>query len=1158
MTNTILPSSRLNCSDPAAPARCRKRRLHALGAAMSSYFGADRTCRGASSLRTVLACIFGLCGFALLQAAPTASFTSIPATVYISQPIFISVSGYSDGMNPVTSITLYRNGTQIGRTTGSDYYSLTVSLTDTAPSTAQTVTYTAVADDDNYSSPTASATVSVLSHDQQTLTLVGATSQVYGTEQVLSTTGGSGSGAVSYAIVNQSAAGVATLTGSGLIARSGTGWVMVQATKASDGTYNAATSNTVTVTFSKAALTITANDASRAYGANNPTFIATYTGLMPGDTASVVSGLTLSSSATSTSNSGSYAIAASGATASNYNITLVNGSLTVTKAYATITLSGFSQTYDGSAKPVTATTSPANLGVVITYNGSTTAPPAIGSYSVVAAINDSNYQGSATGILAISSSGQTTQLAATGYGYDGTTGRLKCVLAGSTIFDYAYHTGSDLVETVTQRNGSFQRHNYWASFRDVTDVVSTTWGSTAKATFTYGYDWNPRQTCESVTGDLLGQLDPGNTNALMGRYLYTARSELDIVYQNRLTDTNALSNPGLNIGTEMADHFRYWSYDNALNRTTEARHSPWSTTYTTNANNQYTALSGSQTVASITYDADGNITGDGVWNYIWDDENRLRQMTDVNDGNHWISFKYDYQNRRVEKAVKQNGTTTTTRYLWEGSNMVAEFNPASSSTMTATYLWGLDTSGSLGGAGGVGGLLMVTQSGGNAFPVYDSNGNVRAYLNGSGGFAAVFDHGTFGEKLSSSVTGSYFFRFASKYYDEETGLYQYNERYYSPNLGRFINRDPIEEGGGVNLYGYCANDGINQSDYLGMDPPYDGNIYSGSNGGNNGNPTSGGGSSGSSSDVNIPIPNIQVFPPVIVTQNPGSSPQLTASSSLLDISNAALKNYPILQAGYMASTPSRYPQPKVLYTSDPNHDPYQIGPGFIFVFQYKASTTTASPASTTKTDAPSTDSTSLAVSPSTLKYGNATWDRNNLDGIFAPQRMVTSTVTGRTHLESSDAGYPGDPVFAGQVARASIIAASIGLPGSGAVLLARTAIGRLILYAIGLGQFAAHPDDPLNSIGVLPGGPAAKILLSEEQGVLAVVKDGVILAQTGDVMLSHAEFVRRTVGTLPAGAEVVTIGKLEGQIIAIRSPTFHVRQLPASQATQQAAKAAFK
>lgn len=52
---------------------------------------------------------------------------------------------------------------------------------------------------------------------------------------------------------------------------------------------------------------------------------------------------------------------------------------------------------------------------------------------------------------------------------------------------------------------------------------------------------------------------------------------------------------------------------------------------------------------------------------------------------------------------------------------------------------------------------------------------------------------------------------------KQTGLVYYGHRYYSPNLGRFINRDPIEEQGGINLYSFVGNNAVNSWDYLGMD-----------------------------------------------------------------------------------------------------------------------------------------------------------------------------------------------------------------------------------------------------------------------------------------------------------------------------------------------------
>jgi hypothetical protein len=77
------------------------------------------------------------------------------------------------------------------------------------------------------------------------------------------------------------------------------------------------------------------------------------------------------------------------------------GTLVIDKASAGVGLGSLSQTYDGTAKAATATTTPSGLAVSFTYDGSATAPAGAGSYAVVGTINDANYQGSATGTLVI-------------------------------------------------------------------------------------------------------------------------------------------------------------------------------------------------------------------------------------------------------------------------------------------------------------------------------------------------------------------------------------------------------------------------------------------------------------------------------------------------------------------------------------------------------------------------------------------------------------------------------------------------------------------------------------------------------------------------------------------------------------------------------------
>ena len=70
-----------------------------------------------------------------------------------------------------------------------------------------------------------------------------------------------------------------------------------------------------------------------------------------------------------------------------------------------------------------------------------------------------------------------------------------------------------------------------------------------------------------------------------------------------------------------------------------------------------------------------------------------------------------------------------------------------------------------------------------------------------------YTYDTFGNVIGQpgAMADAFVFRFSTKYFDAETGLYYYGCRFYSPDLMRWINRDPIEEAGGVNLYAFCGN-----------------------------------------------------------------------------------------------------------------------------------------------------------------------------------------------------------------------------------------------------------------------------------------------------------------------------------------------------------------
>ncbi len=119
------------------------------------------------------------------------------------------------------------------------------------------------------------------------------------------------------------------------------------------------------------------------------------------DPAGLTVEVTYDGSTTAPTNAGTYAVVAT-VTEPGYTGS-ASGSFVIGKATATVTLGDLAQTFDGAPKPVSVTTAPAGLAVDVTYDGSATAPSAVGSYAVVATVNDSNYEGSANGTLVIES-----------------------------------------------------------------------------------------------------------------------------------------------------------------------------------------------------------------------------------------------------------------------------------------------------------------------------------------------------------------------------------------------------------------------------------------------------------------------------------------------------------------------------------------------------------------------------------------------------------------------------------------------------------------------------------------------------------------------------------------------------------------------------------
>jgi len=243
---------------------------------------------------------------------------------------------------------------------------------------------------------------------------------------------------------------------------------------------------------------------------------------------------------------------------------------------------------------------------------------------------------------------------------------------------------------------------------------------------------------------------------------------------------------------------------------------------------------------TLTHDADGNLLSDSRWTYTWDAENWLLLVQSRSDTPQasWrrVEWQYDALGRRIRQTtwswLVQSNLWVVTEDLGMVSDPllfgrhVIELN-ASNNALVRSYVWGLDLSESMDGAGGVGGLLWVTLHPGSGAGVgthycaYDGNGNVVALSAASdGSVTARYEYGPFGEQIR--VTGPAAalnpFRFSTKRADPTSDLVLYEYRAYSPALGRWLSRDPIGEKGGLNLHEFVRNRPIILVDPKGQSP----------------------------------------------------------------------------------------------------------------------------------------------------------------------------------------------------------------------------------------------------------------------------------------------------------------------------------------------------
>jgi RHS repeat-associated protein len=350
------------------------------------------------------------------------------------------------------------------------------------------------------------------------------------------------------------------------------------------------------------------------------------------------------------------------------------------------------------------------------------------------------------------------------------------------IVDYTFDASGNITNRALD-NGTSTAYTVDQVNRD-TAVAHTLAPNTVIKRFDYAYN---------NVNDILAVRRDNNTNDGDG-YRYDLTQEILEYKQNGAVDLVAgtVTNPQTDTNL---------TFDGCGNTTSSSLNGGASGTFVIDYLNEYTTFNNQ----SVTNDSDGDVLGYNGWTYTYDAQNRL---LNASSGNTTIAtFYYDGLNRQIARSI--NGVVTFS--VWDGDWAILE-EYGTGNVVTQKYLQGYHG-------------LVKTFVGTPVYYYQDELGSTSHIANSTGGLVESYQYNLYGKPKVYDASGQYQQNATPQAKDlgnggarwiPELALYDDRNRFMSPDLGRFIQPDPIGfKGDASNLYRYCHNDWANKTDPMG-------------------------------------------------------------------------------------------------------------------------------------------------------------------------------------------------------------------------------------------------------------------------------------------------------------------------------------------------------